>query len=101
MDYMAESYLQYRTIHIEELIGPRGKNQKNMREVDPPVVKEYAAEDADITLKLKNILEKEISRSGLEHLFHEVESPHLCAGRYGVDGDTPRPGGAERALRSV
>ena len=75
MDYMAESYLQYRTIHIEELIGPRGKNQQNMREVDPPVVKEYAAEDADITLKLKNILEKEISRSGLEHLFHEVESP--------------------------
>ena len=75
MDYLAESYLQYRTIHIEELIGPRGKNQKNMREVDPEVVKDYAAEDADITLKLKNILEKEIRQNGLEHLFYEIEAP--------------------------
>lgn len=75
MDYMAESYLQYRTIHIEELIGPRGKNQKSMREVDPSVVKDYAAEDADITLKLKNILEEEIIHNLVGHLFHLVEAP--------------------------
>ncbi|HPD86091.1 MAG TPA: DNA polymerase I [Proteiniphilum sp.] len=75
MDYMAESYLQYRTIHIEELIGPRGKNQKSMREVDPSVVKDYAAEDADITLRLKNILQEEIRQNGLEHLFFNVEAP--------------------------
>lgn len=75
MDYMAESYLQYRTIHIEELIGPRGKNQKSMREVDPSVVKDYAAEDADITLKLKNILEEEIIQNLVGHLFHLVEAP--------------------------
>ena len=75
MDNMAESYLHYRTIHIEELIGPRGKNQKSMREVDPSVVKDYAAEDADITLRLKNILEKEVIGNGLEHLFFNVEAP--------------------------
>jgi len=75
MDYLAESYLQYRTIHIDELIGPRGRNQKSMREVDPAVVKDYAAEDADITLKLKNILEKDIRRNGLENLFFEIEAP--------------------------
>ena len=60
MDYMAETYLKYKTIHIEELIGPKGKNQKSMRDVDKQVICDYAAEDADITLKLKNILEKEI-----------------------------------------
>ncbi len=75
MDYLAESYLQYRTIHIDELIGTRGKNQKSMRDVDPAVVKDYAAEDADITLKLKNILEKDIRLNGIEHLFFEIESP--------------------------
>jgi DNA polymerase-1 len=75
MDYLAESYLQYRTIHIDALIGPRGKNQKNMREINPEVVKDYAAEDADITLKLKNILEKEILRNQMDHLFFEIESP--------------------------
>lgn len=75
MDYMAESYLQYRTIHIEELIGPRGKNQKSMREVDPSVVKDYAAEDADITLRLKNILEVEIRQNSLDNLFFNVEAP--------------------------
>ncbi len=75
MDYMAETYLKYQTIHIEELIGPRGKNQKSMRDVDPETVRDYAAEDADITLKLKNILEKEIRESGLEKLLYEVELP--------------------------
>lgn len=53
MDYMAEIYLHYQTIHIDELIGPKGKNQRSMRELDPKDVYEYAAEDADITLQLK------------------------------------------------
>lgn len=75
MDYMAETYLQYKTVPIEDLIGPRGKNQKSMRDIAPEIVAEYAAEDADITLKLKNILEKEIKQNNLEHLFYEIELP--------------------------
>lgn len=75
MDYMAETYLKYKTIHIEELIGPKGKNQKSMRDVDKHIVCDYAAEDADITLKLKNILEKEVKQNNLDYLFYEVESP--------------------------
>lgn len=75
MDYMAETYLKYRTIHIDALIGPRGKNQKNMRDVDPEIVSVYAAEDADITLKLKNILEPEIKQNNLDKLFYEIEAP--------------------------
>ncbi len=75
MDYMADIYLNYETIPIEELIGPRGKNQKNMRDVEIPIASDYAAEDADITLQLKNILEKEIRKNGLESLFYEIESP--------------------------
>lgn len=53
MDYLAEIYLHYQTIHIDELIGPKGKNQKNMRDLDPKDVYLYACEDADVTLKLK------------------------------------------------
>lgn len=75
MDYMAETYLQYKTVSIEELIGPRGKNQKSMRDVDKHIVCDYACEDADITLKLKNILQEEIKNNHFEHLFHEIESP--------------------------
>lgn len=75
MDYMAETYLHYRTIHIDELIGARGKNQKNMRDIDPAIVTDYAAEDADITLKLKHILEKEIHANHLDQLFYQIESP--------------------------
>ena len=75
MDYMAEIYLNYKTIHIEELIGSKGKNQGNMRDVDPALVTDYAAEDADITLKLKNILAKEIHANQLENLFYRVEAP--------------------------
>lgn len=58
MDYLAEIYLNYQTIHIEELIGPKGKNQGNMRDLPPASVYEYACEDADVTLKLKNKLER-------------------------------------------
>ena len=75
MDYLAEIYLKYKTIHIEELIGPKGKGQKNMRDLNPQDVYEYAAEDADITLKLKNILEKELEKAGVEHLFYDIEMP--------------------------
>ncbi|MCI6828608.1 MAG: DNA polymerase I [Prevotella sp.] len=75
MDYLAEIYLKYKTIHIDELIGPKGKGQKNMRDLKPEDVYEYAAEDADVTLKLKNILEKEIEKAGVEHLFYEIEMP--------------------------
>ena len=75
MDYMAEVYLHYKTIHIDELIGPRGKNQKSMRDLPPTEVYEYAAEDADITLKLKNKLEPELKKYGADKLFYEVEMP--------------------------
>lgn len=75
MDYMAETYLQYKTIHIDELIGARGKNQLNMREVPKAIVSDYACEDADVTLKLKNILEKEIADNGLDKLLYEIELP--------------------------
>ena len=75
MDYLAEIYLDYDTIKIEELIGEKGKNQKNMRDVAPEKVCDYACEDADVTLKLKNILEKEIKHEGLEELFYNIEMP--------------------------
>ena len=75
MDYLAEIYLKYKTIHIDELIGPKGKGQKNMRDLSPEQVYEYAAEDADVTLKLKNILEKELKTNGVEHLFYDIEMP--------------------------
>ncbi|MFR9165683.1 MAG: DNA polymerase I [Dysgonomonas sp.] len=75
MDYMAEIYLNYKTIHIDELIGAKGKNQLNMRSVPKEIVSDYACEDADITLKLKNILEKEIKENGLEKLLYEIELP--------------------------
>ncbi len=75
MDYMAESLLHYRTVHIEELIGPKGKHQKNMRDLDPKDVYEYAAEDADVTLKLKNVLETMLKEKGMERLFWDIEMP--------------------------
>ncbi|WP_028906465.1 DNA polymerase I [Xylanibacter ruminicola] len=75
MDYMAEIYLNYQTIHIEELIGPKGKNQKSMRSLLPSQVYEYAAEDADITLRLKNKLEPELKKAECEDLFYNIEMP--------------------------
>lgn len=75
MDYLAEIYLHYQTIHIDELIGPKGKGQKNMRDLAPESIYKYACEDADITLKLKNILEKELKENGAEKLFYEIEMP--------------------------
>ena len=75
MDYLAEIYLHYQTIHIDELIGPKGKNQKNMRDLDPKDVYRYACEDADVTLKLKNVLEKELKENDAERLFYDIEMP--------------------------
>ena len=75
MDYMAEIYLNYQTVHIDELIGPKGKNQRSMRDLSPTDVYEYACEDADITLQLKNKLEAELQKYECEHLFYEIEMP--------------------------
>ena len=75
MDYLAEIYLQYKTIHIDELIGAKGKNQKNMRDLSPINIYMYACEDADVTLKLKNVLEKELKKENVEKLFYDIEIP--------------------------
>lgn len=75
MDWMAGQYLRYKPVSIESLIGKKGKNQGNMRDVDPEVVVDYAAEDADITLLLKKELDPLIKENKLEKLLHEVESP--------------------------
>ena len=81
MDYMAETLLGYQTIHIEELLGPKGKKQKNMRDLSPTDIYEYAAEDADITLRLKNVLEPRLKELGVEELFWNIEMPlvHVLA----------------------
>ena len=75
MDYLAEIYLGYKTIHIEELIGEKGRNQKNMADLSPADIYEYAAEDADITLQLKSVLERELDKDGTTPLFRDVEMP--------------------------
>ena len=75
MDYLAETYLKYQTVHIEELIGPKGKNQLSMRNVPVEQIAEYAAEDADVTLKLKNYFAPELKKEGLESLFTTIEMP--------------------------
>jgi len=75
MDFLAEAYLNYKTIHIDELIGPKGKAQKSMRDLEPEKVYEYAAEDADVTLKLKNILLPKLKETGVEQLFYDIEMP--------------------------
>ena len=77
MDYLAEIYLNYQTVHIEELIGPKGKKQKSMRDLPPSQVYEYAAEDADITLQLYQALLPELQKEGLYDLFHNIEMPLL------------------------
>ncbi len=75
MDLLAEVYLNYKTIHIDELIGPKGKKQRSMRELTPAEVYEYAAEDADVTLKLKRVLEPKLKEVGADRLFHDIEMP--------------------------
>ena len=75
MDYMAETLLNYKTVHIDELIGQKGKNQKSMRDLSPAEICDYAAEDADITLQLKNVLEPQLKEVGGERLFYDIEMP--------------------------
>ena len=94
MDYLAEVFLNYQTVHIEELIGPKGKNQKSMRDLAPSEVYEYAAEDADITLRLKNVLEPKLKEIECEDLFWNVEMPlvpvlaHMEMNGVCIDTDT-------------
>ena len=75
MDYMAETLLNYQTIHIDELIGAKGRAQRSMRDLQPSQVYEYACEDADITLRLKNVLEPRLKEAGVEELFRDIEMP--------------------------
>ena len=77
LDYLAETYLGYKTIHIEELIGKKGKNQGSMSNLSSEKIKDYACEDADITFQLKEILEKEIFIQQMDKLFYELEMPLL------------------------
>jgi DNA polymerase I len=75
MDWLSEQYLNYKPVSIESLIGKKGKNQGNMRDVDVDEVVEYASEDADITLQLKHKLDPQVKENLVEKLFHEVENP--------------------------
>ena len=75
MDYLAEIYLNYQTIHIDTLIGPKGKNQKNMADLAPAEICDYACEDADITLQLMEPLKAEMGKNQLTRVFHEIEMP--------------------------
>lgn len=75
MDTLAETLLHYQTIHIEELIGPKGKGQKNMRDLSPALICDYAAEDADVTLRLYNVLKPQLKETGVEELFYNIEMP--------------------------
>lgn len=75
MDYLAETYLNYRPVPIEALIGSKGKHQLSMRAIPVEKVCEYAAEDADVTLRLKNFFAPKLASEGLESLFFDIEMP--------------------------
>jgi DNA polymerase-1 len=75
MDMMSAKYLGYEPVHIEELIGKKGKSQGNMRDVEIEKIKEYAVEDADITLQLKNVFVPLLKKYEVERVFNEVENP--------------------------
>lgn len=75
MDILAETLLNYQTVHIDELIGPKGKGQKSMRDLSPASVCDYAAEDADVTLRLYNVLNPRLKEAGVEQLFYDIEMP--------------------------
>ncbi|MDB5159129.1 MAG: polymerase [Mucilaginibacter sp.] len=75
MDVLSENYLGYKPVSITELIGPKGKNQGSMRDVEIEKIKEYAAEDADITLQLKEVFEPKIKSVGADDLLHKIENP--------------------------
>ena len=73
MDILAETLLGYQTVHIDELIGPKGKGQKNMRDLSPADICDYAAEDADVTLRLYNVLKPRLKEAGVDDLFYNIE----------------------------
>ncbi len=75
MDILAETLLGYQTVHIDELIGPKGKGQKNMRDLSSADICDYAAEDADVTLRLYNVLKPRLKETGVEELFYKIEMP--------------------------
>jgi len=93
MDYLAASYLNYKPVSIETLIGKKGKKQGTMRDVDIKLLTEYAAEDADITLQLKLIFEPQLKVAGSQKLFDEIEMPLVpvlaAMEAEGVKLDTP------------
>ena len=102
LDYLAEIYLKYQTISIEELIGAKGKKQKNMADLAPQDVCDYACEDADVALRLKPLLEKEMHENGQEVLFRETEMPLMPVlakmERHGVRLDTEALAESSRIL---
>ncbi len=94
MDFLAETYLNYQTVSIEELIGKKGVNQGNMKDVPLETLKEYACEDADVTLRLFHVLQKEIQKNNLEDIANHIEMPLVyvlaqmeCNGVY-IDKDS-------------
>ena len=87
MDYLAEVYLNYQTIHYEDLVGGKGKKQLTLEQVDIEKVCDYAAEDADITLRLWNILSEKVKQENLEHLFYDIEMPLMkCLAKMELNG---------------
>ncbi|WP_456441416.1 DNA polymerase I [Caldithrix abyssi] len=75
LDYLAERYLNYKMIPIEDLIGKKGRNQKKMTDLAAGLVYQYACEDADITYRIYQILKKDLKKHGMESLFYELEMP--------------------------
>ena len=87
MDYLAEVYLGYQTIHYEDLVGGKGKKQLTLQDVPLEKVCDYAAEDADITLRLWNILSEKVKQENLEHLFYDIEMPLMkCLAKMELNG---------------
>ena len=87
MDYLAEVYLNYETIHYEDLVGSKGKKQLTLESVEVEKVCDYAAEDADITLQLWNILSEKVKQEKLEHLFYNIEMPLMkCLAKMELNG---------------
>lgn len=77
MDYLAEIYLHYRTIHIDALIGPKGKEQRNMADLAPAEIRDYACEDANVTLQLMAPLAEAMRKDSVERVFRDIEMPLL------------------------
>jgi DNA polymerase-1 len=79
MNYLAETYLKYQPVSIESILGKKGKKQKNMRDIEPEDVLDYAAEDADVTLQLKDYLAPKLEEEGFQKLYDEIEAPLVRA----------------------